>query len=127
MQVLPTGSYANNAPSASQVAAIWVNDNVSAEHKICDITVSSHSGETHKVNYYFGCYDPQQYPLLFPHGDTGWHQGIDKVNIRRKQVVPLDEDLINLSEINSVTTLIANETAGKFSVEFIVSACLLLL
>lgn len=112
MQVLPTGSYANNASSASQVAAIRVDDNVSAEHKICDITVSSHSGETHKINYYFGCCDPLQYPLVFPHGDTGWHQGIEKVNIQRKQVVPLDEDLINLSVINSATALIANETAA---------------
>ncbi|GMN47617.1 hypothetical protein TIFTF001_016787 [Ficus carica] len=81
LQVLPTGSYANNASSASQVAAIRVDDNVSAEHKICDITVSSHSGETHKINYYFGCCDPLQYPLVFPHGDTGWHQGIEKVNL----------------------------------------------
>ncbi|KAG7990160.1 hypothetical protein I3843_02G011400 [Carya illinoinensis] len=45
-----------------------------------DIYVFSHSGGSHIVQYYFGCYDPLQYPLLFPLGDTGWHQGIQRVN-----------------------------------------------
>ncbi|KAG7955672.1 hypothetical protein I3843_11G084800 [Carya illinoinensis] len=45
-----------------------------------DICVFSHFGGSHIVQYYFGCYDPLQYPLLFPLGDTGWHQGIQKVN-----------------------------------------------
>ena len=31
------------------------------------------------VNYYYGCYDPLQYPLLFPFGKNGWHCGIQKV------------------------------------------------
>ncbi|KAG6695627.1 hypothetical protein I3842_09G107500 [Carya illinoinensis] len=44
------------------------------------IYVFSHSGGSHIVQYYFGCYDPLQYPLLFPLGDTGWHQGIQRVN-----------------------------------------------
>nr|GMD96753.1 uncharacterized protein LOC109176597 [Ipomoea batatas] len=28
----------------------------------------------------YGCYDPLQYPLLFPHGDIGWHEGIHRVS-----------------------------------------------
>ncbi|KAK9688716.1 hypothetical protein RND81_09G006000 [Saponaria officinalis] len=29
--------------------------------------------------HYYGCYDPLQYPLLFPRGESGWHQGISRV------------------------------------------------
>nr|GLL31487.1 uncharacterized protein LOC107058457 [Ipomoea trifida] len=50
-----------NMPSASQVAAIWIED--------------KHSGRSQYIQYYYVCYDPLQYPLLFPHGDIGWHEG----------------------------------------------------
>ena len=36
-----------------------------------DILVYNHSGERHKVQYYYGCYDPLEYPLLLPRGDIG--------------------------------------------------------
>jgi hypothetical protein len=38
-----------------------------------NIIVYSHSGCSHRVQYYFGCYDPLEYPLLFPYGDIGRH------------------------------------------------------
>ncbi|KAG6628131.1 hypothetical protein CIPAW_15G180000 [Carya illinoinensis] len=69
-----------NAPTSSQVAAIWVENEDADQLKGRDICVFSHSGGSHIVQYYFGCYDPLQYPLLFPLGDTGWHQGIQRVN-----------------------------------------------
>ncbi|XP_060969641.1 uncharacterized protein LOC115712305 [Cannabis sativa] len=62
-----------NSPSVSQVAAIWVDDDVSAENRTRDIIVSSHD-EVSRIHYYFGCYDPLQYPLLFPYGETRCHQ-----------------------------------------------------
>ena len=30
----------------------------------------------HTTKHYYGCYDPLQYPQLFPKGDVGWHQNI---------------------------------------------------
>ena len=71
-----------NTPSSSQVVAIWVDDDPSANIRTRDISVYCHSGETHRVQYYFGCYDPLQYPLLFPHGDSGWHKCIVRMNKR---------------------------------------------
>ncbi|XP_042972723.1 uncharacterized protein LOC122304515 [Carya illinoinensis] len=69
-----------NVPTSSQVAAIWVENEDVDQLRGRDIYVFSHSGGSHIVQYYFGCYDPLQYPLLFPLGDTGWHQGIQRVN-----------------------------------------------
>ncbi|KAG6702148.1 hypothetical protein I3842_07G019400 [Carya illinoinensis] len=69
-----------NTPTSSQVAAIWVENEDADQLGGRDICVFSHSGGSHIVQYYFGCYDPLQYPLLFPLGDTGWHQGIQRVN-----------------------------------------------
>ncbi|KAF5476383.1 hypothetical protein F2P56_008106, partial [Juglans regia] len=69
-----------NAPTSSQVAAIWVENEDADQLGGRDICVFSHSGGSHIVQYYFGCYDPLQYPLLFPFGDTGWHQGIKRIN-----------------------------------------------
>ncbi|XP_042961368.1 uncharacterized protein LOC122296047 [Carya illinoinensis] len=68
-----------NAPSVSQVAAIWTETDNCTEQKGQDIIIFNQAGGSHIVQYYFGCYDPLQYPLLFPFGDSGWHQGIKKV------------------------------------------------
>ncbi|CAA0817900.1 Unknown protein, partial [Striga hermonthica] len=62
-----------NCPTTDQVAAIWVggnNVNIPFER---DIVIHAHSGR-HRIKHYFGCYDPLQYPLLFPRGDGGWHK-----------------------------------------------------
>ncbi|XP_042979937.1 uncharacterized protein LOC122310117 [Carya illinoinensis] len=69
-----------NVPTSSQVAAIWVENEDADQLRGRDIYVFSHSGGSHIIQYYFGCYDPLQYPLLFPLGDTSWHQGIQRVN-----------------------------------------------
>ncbi|XP_042988839.1 uncharacterized protein LOC122316384 [Carya illinoinensis] len=68
-----------NAPSVSHVATIWTETDNCTEQKGRDIIVFNKAGGSHIVQYYFGCYDPLQYPLLFPFGDSGWHQGIKKV------------------------------------------------
>ncbi|XP_042939420.1 uncharacterized protein LOC122274451 [Carya illinoinensis] len=63
-----------NAPTSSEVAAIWVEDDTLDQITPRDIFVYNHVGGSHIVQYYYGCYDPLQYPLLFPFGDIGWHQ-----------------------------------------------------
>ncbi|XP_042941189.1 uncharacterized protein LOC122275912 [Carya illinoinensis] len=69
-----------NAPTSSKVAAIWVEDDTLEQITPRDIFVYNHVGGSHIVQYYYGCYDPLQYPLLFPFGDIGWHQGIQRIN-----------------------------------------------
>uniref|UniRef100_A0A803PDK8 ATP-dependent DNA helicase n=1 Tax=Cannabis sativa TaxID=3483 RepID=A0A803PDK8_CANSA len=64
-----------NSPTVSQVAAVWVDDENIGGHGDRDIIVTTEGGIAHKVAYYFGCYDPLQYPLLFPFGDSGWCEG----------------------------------------------------
>ncbi|XP_077222125.1 uncharacterized protein LOC143855968 [Tasmannia lanceolata] len=69
-----------NAPTASHVAAIWIEGTNNESLHTRDIVVQSHSSVSYKIQSYFGCYDPLQYPLLFPHGETGWHKGIRRSN-----------------------------------------------
>ena len=83
-----------NTPSATQVAAIWVED-ISRDYSSQDIIVYSHPGSSHRVQYYFGCYDPLQYPLLFPYGDNGWHQRIQRVEKGKNCLPSQVEVLIN--------------------------------
>ncbi|KAK4344714.1 hypothetical protein RND71_034890 [Anisodus tanguticus] len=60
-----------NLPSASQVAGIWTQDNSTDTISTPHIRIYTHSNSTRLVNYYYGCYDPLQYPLLFPYGQIG--------------------------------------------------------
>lgn len=43
-----------------------------------DIRVTTHEADSRNIKYFYGCYDPLQYPLMFPFGELGWHQGILK-------------------------------------------------
>lgn len=55
-----------NSPTANQVATIWIEGNgpyITVER---DIIVHAQSSQRHRVKQYYGCYDPMQYPLLFP-------------------------------------------------------------
>ncbi|KAK4371836.1 hypothetical protein RND71_007220 [Anisodus tanguticus] len=67
-----------NSPSIDQVAAIWIDGNNANILFEREIVVHEHSGNRHRVKHYYGCYDPLQYPMLFPKGEGGWHQGIRK-------------------------------------------------
>ena len=107
-----------NTPSASQVAAIWVEDDSSRDYSSRDIIVYSHSRISHRVQYYFGSYDPLQYPLLFPYGDTGWHQGIRRVEKGKKYLPSKVEVLINPCESSSAIELINKEMKGKHYLKY---------
>lgn len=65
-------------PTTSQVAAIWVNDDYASAERRRDVIVFGKSGSSYRSMSYCGCYDPLQYPLLFPYGEMGWHEGIKK-------------------------------------------------
>ena len=102
-----------NLPSASQVAAIWVDGDSSAGSSSQDIRVSAHGGEVHRINYFYGCYDPLQYPLLFPFGDTGWHRGIKKSGYEGFQGPLVSEESTSIQQIGSVLGLLERENTGK--------------
>jgi hypothetical protein len=65
-----------NAPTTSQVAAIWVEG--SDPQKTFDRSVIMYGkGERERPLYiraYYGCYDPLSYPLFFPRGEIGWNR-----------------------------------------------------
>nr|GMD64853.1 replication protein A 70 kDa DNA-binding subunit E-like [Ipomoea batatas] len=99
-----------NLPTASQVAAIWLENDSDKVPNNRSIKVYACSGRFHNVQYYYGCYDPLQYPLLFPLGETGWHEGIDRNvahtynKVRKRQSCIIDPTIVS-----SVEELIATE------------------
>ncbi|KAG5580980.1 hypothetical protein H5410_051607 [Solanum commersonii] len=69
----------HNLPSVSEVAAILVDDDSNNVISTPHIHIYTHCDRSQLVYYYYGCYDSLQYPLLFPHGENGWHCGIKKL------------------------------------------------
>nr|XP_027067427.1 uncharacterized protein LOC113693039 [Coffea arabica] len=67
-----------NKPTVSQVAAPWVEGENSQDSYARHIQVYTKEGHSRRIQYYYGCYDPLQYPLLFPFGETGWQPGIQR-------------------------------------------------
>ncbi|XP_020242960.1 uncharacterized protein LOC109821181 [Asparagus officinalis] len=67
-------------PTSNEVVAIWIEGNNSNVPFEREIVIHEHSGQRHYVKHYYGCYDPLQYPLLFPKGESGWHQNIIKID-----------------------------------------------
>ncbi|KAG5546078.1 hypothetical protein RHGRI_018302 [Rhododendron griersonianum] len=65
-------------PTASQVALIWKDNEDDSELRERNILVEKHDVHSVTIKYYYGCYDPLQYPLLFPYGEPGWHRGIKR-------------------------------------------------
>ncbi|XP_062093997.1 uncharacterized protein LOC133800034 [Humulus lupulus] len=106
-----------NAPTSSQVAAILVENNEGEQLKPRDIFVHNHLGGNHKVQYYFGCYDPLQYPLLFPFGDIGWHQGIKRVNRGDKSIYNETNHSILPQQSINADELIVREEQGLNNVD----------
>ncbi|XP_042942909.1 uncharacterized protein LOC122277096 [Carya illinoinensis] len=98
-----------NAPTSSQVAAIWVENDDEDQLRGRDIFVFNHSGGSHIVQYYFGCYDPLQYPLLFPFGDVGWHQGIERISRGRRSTYNETNGSINPQQSVTAEELLARE------------------
>lgn len=99
-----------NKPSLDQVAAIWIDGNNPNVPFDREIIVHEHSGNRHRVKHYYGCYDPLQYPLLFPNGEVGWHQGIRK-QLQPNKATTTTEAAIHNHDIPTFTS--ANEVFDK--------------
>ncbi|XP_075107418.1 uncharacterized protein LOC107819940 isoform X1 [Nicotiana tabacum] len=101
-----------NLPTTTEVAGIWVHDNavdiVSTPH----IRIYTHSDKTQSVNYYYGCYDALQYPLLFPYSQNGWHCGIKKI-VRTDQHYCKNEELPSVKNMCSIDGFLDMEAQTK--------------
>jgi hypothetical protein len=73
-----------NAPTASQVAAIWVEGSDPRGHFDRSIMVYGISDRPQDIKAYHGCYDPLSYPLLFPNGEVGWNFNLPRVSWRAR-------------------------------------------
>ncbi|GER43330.1 replication protein A 70 kDa DNA-binding subunit A [Striga asiatica] len=104
-----------NKPQTSQVAALWLDVEDNQEPSERDIRIYNRSGIPHKIQYYFGCYDPLQYPLLFPFGELGWHQGIEKLRTtvsKKAAQTYASVPIISPSDMESAEDLIEAEHGG---------------
>ncbi|KAG5578001.1 hypothetical protein H5410_058135 [Solanum commersonii] len=75
-----------NLPTTSEVAAIWVEKEFNEIGSSPHIRIYTRSNQSQILNYYYGCYDPLQYPLLFPYGQSGWHCAIKKNNTSKRYI-----------------------------------------
>jgi hypothetical protein len=65
-----------NAPTISQVVAIWEEGSDTAKQFERSIMVCGTFGEPQYIKVYHGCYDPLLYSLFFPCGEAGWNKKI---------------------------------------------------
>lgn len=100
-----------NTPSASQVDAIWFENMECIHRKGRDTIVYNYSGFKLRVEYYYGCYNPLQYPLLFSFGEIGWHRGTERVKAENKHLCE-GKFLVNPCGMQSSTELFNKEKQG---------------
>ena len=63
-----------NAPTTSQVAAIWTEGNDPQRCFDRSVLVYATGDRALYIKPYQGCYDPLSYPLYNPGGQTGWNK-----------------------------------------------------
>nr|XP_027077124.1 uncharacterized protein LOC113700896 [Coffea arabica] len=102
-----------NHPTASQVAALWTEIENSRTSYARHIKIYTKEGRDHLVQYYYGCYDPLQYPLLFALGETGWHPGIRRLvrenPKKRKRCIQRNKSTAILTNYKSAEDMISAE------------------
>ena len=87
------------------------------------IQVYTHSNTSHRIEHYYGCYDPLQYPILFPQGECGWHHGVKKLHKRKRNADSCENDFnVDPSSVDDPSHLLDLERRGKW-----ISCCLSLL
>ncbi|KAL3831157.1 hypothetical protein ACJIZ3_019959 [Penstemon smallii] len=102
-----------NVPTVDDVAGVWKDGDEDVSGSQRDIRVYTEEGRTHKVNYYYSCYNPLQYPILFPNGEPGWHAGIakkmlSKGSIKHKEPC-LGVDVVDVGDLGSADKMFAME------------------
>ena len=68
-----------NVPHHDEIAMIFVGDDGAPPiHR--DVVVYPRDRPLHKISYMSANCDPMIYPLLFPHGDSGWHCDLQHIH-----------------------------------------------
>ena len=62
-----------NRPTADEVAAIIVQPENDNEPLDRDIVIQRRTGQLRRISQHSPSYIPMRYPLIFPHGEEGWH------------------------------------------------------
>ena len=67
-----------NLPGTNEMAGIIVGDFSQEQSNYTQIILHYRHGGSpaETIHYYHHAYDPLAYPLLFPHGDDGWHNNM---------------------------------------------------
>ncbi|KAH9622274.1 hypothetical protein KSS87_001374, partial [Heliosperma pusillum] len=95
-----------NAPTSDEVAVVWSESSSSSASSSPHIMVTGNNNASHRIMHYYGCYDPLQYPLLFPAGDSGWAQNLEKKN---KQNRAPSAQPVEIETVDSAETLLDAE------------------
>ncbi|KAK9714009.1 hypothetical protein RND81_06G065300 [Saponaria officinalis] len=107
IRVDPThDQHTHNVPTASQVSGIWVDDAPADSPLTQDIVFYARSRASHCILDYYSYYDPLQYPILFPYGETGWHRCIYRRNVRRRPNQQVESFPINEVLVQTVDDLL---------------------
>ncbi|GAA0147543.1 hypothetical protein LIER_07216 [Lithospermum erythrorhizon] len=100
-----------NKPTSTEVAGIWIENEAGDYNNsdLSDIRVYTKSGRSHRVYYYYECYDPLHYVLMFPNGEPGWNCNIVRVgcSVPQKRTFQHDDPNYNCFE-----ELLAQEQQG---------------
>ncbi|XP_021775348.1 uncharacterized protein LOC110739200 [Chenopodium quinoa] len=98
-----------NASAVDDVAVIWPDSASSSDTLSPHILVSGKSCESHRIYHNYGCYEPLQYPLLFPCGECDWMQGLKKTSHADRRQASLYPDPIMSCAVHSVEDLLSQE------------------
>lgn len=89
------------------VAVIWPDNTSSSESLGPHILVSGKSADSHRIQHYYSCYCPLQYPLLFPRGE--WNQGLKKMSHGGHRQADTKVDPVQSCAVHNVENLLAQE------------------
>ncbi|XP_074293400.1 uncharacterized protein LOC141620425 [Silene latifolia] len=98
-----------NAPTSDEVAVIWSESSSSSLSDGPHISVTGKVNGTHRIMHYYGCYDPLQYPLLFPSGECGWRQGLKKRKQNPQIQTANAQPMLHPASVESVEALLEAE------------------
>ena len=79
-----------NAPTTTQVAAIWTDGNDPQRCFDRSVLVYPRGEKMRYIKPYHGCYDALAYPLLRPKGETGWNKFMPYNDSPKQSTSPTD-------------------------------------
>ena len=95
-----------NAPTASQVAAIWLEGDDPVRTFDRHVLVHAKGDKPSYIKAYHGCYDPLAYPLFNPNGETGWNL---KMPYEDPNQIPCDVEMDETCEAPTFVNVRTNE------------------